>query len=127
MDDIVAIRVSDKKKGNVAFLTWGRVFDSTDPQPLKNAVASAVAKRFGLRDIVSIEICESLQDVTRHKYFFEALIAVSSKPIPYGRRTYKPWAAKMRREIKNGKALYSLGEATLGTLALGRPARKSNK
>ena len=105
MEDIVAIKVSDKTRGQVAFLAWGRVFDSTDPEPLKAAVAYAAAKRCGLHEIVSIEICECLRDAAGHKYFFEALFALSGKSRPFGRRTYRVWAAKMRRGIRSGKEL----------------------
>src|SRR4051812_15683190 len=110
MQDIVAIRVVDKKRGKAAFLTWGRVFDSTDTTALRDVVAKVAAARFGFRHIVSVEVCECLQEVGRYKYFFEALAAFSGKRIPFGRKTYGPWAAKMRKAIKSGKELYLLGD-----------------
>jgi len=114
LEDIIAIKISDKKRGKAAFLTWGRVFDPTDPEPLKVAVACAAAKRFGFHDIISIEICESLQDAAGHKYFFEALFALGYKSMPFGRRSHKFWAAKMRRAIRSGKELHLLGPQQFG-------------
>src|SRR5882724_10588268 len=108
MEDIVAIKVFDKKKRSVAFLTWGRVFDRTDPKPLREAVSGAAAK-FGLHHITSIVVCDCLQSVADHKYFFEALAAISRQPVPFGLKTYKPWAAKIRKAISSGKELYFLG------------------
>jgi len=50
MEDIIAIKVVDRKKGTVAFLTWGRVFHPTDPVPLKHALAG-VLSHFGLSSV----------------------------------------------------------------------------
>ena len=119
MENIVAVKVLDKTRGKVAFLTWGRVFDSTDPKPLMEAVAIAAAARFGLHQIVSIEVCKCLQEAADHQYFFEALSTLSGKPIPLGRATYRSWSAKMRRGIKSGKELY-----LLGGIYVRRPARR---
>jgi hypothetical protein len=109
MEAVVAVKVIDKKRGMAVFLTWGRVFDPTNPEPLKEAVALAAAEKFGFKDIASIDVCECLQEVSDHKYFYEGIIAFSGKPVPSGREKYRAWAARMRRGIKTGKELYLLG------------------
>jgi len=108
MEDVVAIKITDRKKGQVAFLTWGRVFDRTDPKPLEKAVANGV-KHFGFVNVISIAVCDSLQEVRACEYFFEGLIAISWRPIRFKKNTYKPWAEKMRKSIARGKELYFLG------------------
>ena len=107
MDDIIAVEVKDGKRGNAAFLTWGRVFDRIDPDIIENKIAAA-APRFGLHNIKSVQVCWSLQEVARYPYFYEALVAFSWKPIPFG-KGYKAWAAKKRKEISAGKEIYFLG------------------
>ena len=111
MDDIIAVEVIDKKHGTVAFLTWGRVFHRTNPEPLLRAVSRHL-HNFGLSDILKLRVCNCLQEVSSHPYFFEALLAVGRKPIPFGKRTYKLWAAKTRRAITEGRELYFLGKPT---------------
>jgi hypothetical protein len=73
MNDIIAIQVKDRKKGKAAFITWGRVFDRLDTSVVERKIADA-AEKFGLRDITSISICDSLQDVAQYPFFYEALV-----------------------------------------------------
>lgn len=119
MEDIVGIKVVDKKKGAVAFLTWGRVFDRVDPGPLEKAVGMALSG-FGFKNVKSVKVCHSLQDVADYTYFHEGLVAMSWKPIPFGKKTYKSWIIRMRRAIPQGKEIYYLG----GTVKT--PPRRAN-
>jgi hypothetical protein len=107
MHDVIAIKVKDKRKGKGAFLTWGRVFDRLDTSEIENKIILA-AKRFGFHHIESISVCESLQSVAHYPYFYEALLTISWKPIPFG-RGYKIWAKKKKREMLAGKEIYFLG------------------
>ena len=108
MEDIVGIKVVDHEKGKVAFLTWGRVFDRVDPEPLEKAVGVALTN-LGFNKVKSVKVCHSLQDVVNHTYFFEGLVAMSWKPIPSGEKKHKLWVARMRRAISHGKELYNIG------------------
>jgi hypothetical protein len=103
MDDVVALKIRDKKRGRAAFLTWCRVFDRTDRTRLKAAVVSGAAERFGFHHVTSIELCSSLQDVSECTYFFEGLIAIAGQPIPFGRTTYRLGRPKCGAESKVGK------------------------
>ena len=107
MNEIIAIKLEDGKKGKAAFLTWGRVFDSIDTTSVERKIVDA-AKKFGFRDVKSVSVCDSLQGVSRYPFFYEALVSISWKPIPFGKK-YKAWAAKKRREISAGKEIYFLG------------------
>ncbi|MBI1870247.1 MAG: hypothetical protein HYS07_03535 [Chlamydiae bacterium] len=108
MEDIVAIKVKDKVKGVVAFLTWGRVFDRLDPEPLLAAVSHSLVN-FGLKKVVEMNVCECLQEVSGHAYFFEALVAMSRKQIPTQGSKYKAWLMTKRKEITRGKEIYYIG------------------
>lgn len=109
MDDIIAIKVKDKKCGNVAFLTWGRIFDRLDTSAICRHVGRAAAQ-FGVAQIKSITVCDSLQEVAHYPYFFEALIRISWQPAPFG-KAYKTWVTRKKAEIKAGKAVYFLGRS----------------
>jgi len=107
MENNVAIKVVDKKRGTVAFLTWGRVFGAVEMVPLLQAVEKSFPK-FGLRDAKSAKVCNSLREVAMHEYFYEKLVAMAWKSIPFGKKSYPLWAAKARRAISQGKELYYL-------------------
>ena len=107
MEDIIAIKVLDKKKGEAAFLTWGRVFDRVDPAHIEKVLTRFLPK-YGLNDVAKVTVCWSLKDVASYPYFFEKLVFFAWKPIPFGKR-YKSWAFKMKRAISSGKEIYFLG------------------
>ena len=107
MEDVIAIKVKGGHKRIAAFMTWGRVFDKVDTLPIQRAIANAAAQ-FGIREIKSIIVCESLQEVAHFPYFYEVLLMISWKPIPFGKK-YKAWATKTRRQILEGKEVYFLG------------------
>lgn len=107
MEDVVGILVNDKKRGQIAFLTWGRVFDPVDSKPLVRAVASGLSK-FGIEN-ATITVCHSLKDVASAEYFFEGLLKLGQKRIPYGKQSYPVWMRKMQRAITRGREIYLIG------------------
>ena len=78
MDDVVAVIVTDGKRGEVGFLSWGRVFDPVDPTELANAIRAAV-RRFGLNDVTDVRVCGRLGDASDFEYFFEGLLSFAAK------------------------------------------------
>jgi hypothetical protein len=109
MEDLIALEVVDKKRGRAAFLTWGRLFDRVDTSQIE-AVVTAAIKKFGFSEILSIRVCDSLQEVASYRYFFEKFFLFSREPIPFGPK-YKIWAAKKRRALKAGREIALIGFA----------------
>ena len=105
MEDLVCAKAHDSKRGKIALITWGRVFDVVDEVALKRALVSGLGVK-GFRSIKRIEICFSLSEGARERYFFEALFHFAQRPIPFGETTYRRWAAKMRKEISQGRQLF---------------------
>src|SRR3954463_7213484 len=105
MDDVVCVKVKQKGKRLIYLLTWGRVFDPVDPSTLLKAIEEGLIS-FGLKSIPPPELCASLSEGAKEKYFYEGLIAFARKPIPFGRTTYRAWATKMQRAIRSGKEIF---------------------
>jgi hypothetical protein len=111
MEDVVGILVNDKKRGQVAFLTLGRTFDRVDSKSLVRALKVGLHK-FGIGAEASITVCESLREVASAEYFYEGLLALAQKRIPYGKRSYPVWKRKMKLEISAGKEIYLIGKVS---------------
>ena len=119
MEDIVAIRVTLSSREKRYFLTWGRIFDAVDPQPLLATVRDNLY-RFDLGGSpVTIELCPTLQDASRAPYFFEAFFSMSHHPIPRG-AGYAAWRRRIRDGFAAGKELHYLGRITWRVSATGR-------
>lgn len=107
MEHIVGIKGKDTILGQAGFITWGRIFHPVDPQPLLDAVMKHIAT-FGLRNIESLELCDSLQEVAAFPYFYEALFEFSQNIIPGGKE-YTSWKTKKKKEMQCGREIYFLG------------------
>jgi len=92
MEDIVGIKIIDKKKGEAAFITWGRLFDTIDDTELLNVVKKHFS-RWGITELESIELCYSLVEIAYMPYFYECLIRFIQEPIPFGPK-YDAWKKK---------------------------------
>jgi hypothetical protein len=89
------------------FITWGRIQDTVDPEPLQDLVMRHTTG-FALRgDAVSAELC-LLREARDAPYFYEALVHFGQQPIPFG-RGYQRWRRRIGREMEAGKHLYFLG------------------
>lgn len=84
--DIVAIKFYDGERGQGACLTWGRVFKE---EKLLDVVKAA-CNQHGFENVVSIELCYSLQEVVKCSYFYESWIYFVQQHIPY-KRGFKEW------------------------------------
>lgn len=127
MEDIVAVRVTLTSGRSRYFLTWGRIPEAIDPQPLL-AIVRDNLHRFDLGgEPRAVDLCPSLQDASGAPYFFEALFQMGQKPIPFGPR-YKSWSKRMLLAIQGGSELYYLGRrrwkgSSVGTHRIFSPAK----
>jgi hypothetical protein len=108
MDDIVAVKVRDSKAVTHYIITWGRIFDPTDPIKLESLIAK-YASKFGIKNLKNVSVCDSLQAASKARYFYEALLHFSQQKIPFGERSYSVWRAKMKREMQSGRLLFYCG------------------
>ncbi len=96
------------KKSRVFFLTWGRAFEPINSNKLLLAVSKNLTN-FGASEIVDVSLCDSLQEASSHKYFFESFFKMSQKKIPFGKK-YNLWRKSIRKKILRGKEIYFVGK-----------------
>jgi hypothetical protein len=108
MEDIVGLIVTDGQRGKVGLMTWGRVFDAIDEEPLIAAVKPHLAG-FGLNSVKSVDLCTSLQAISTAEYFYEGLLYFMNAGITYG-KGYEKWAHDRRSEIESGREIYCVGK-----------------
>jgi hypothetical protein len=108
MDDIVAIKVRDTKARTHYFLTWGRIFDRIDPRELELVFTKHVSK-FGIKNQTSVTVCDSLQEASSARYFYEALFHISQNKIPFGVSSYDPWRARTKKQMLSGLQFFYCG------------------
>jgi len=107
VDDIVAIKVTDSRRRKHYFLTWGRVFHRIDPEPLITAIKPHL-RTYGIEKVRRVDVCNSLQEASRERYFFEALFHMSAQGVPFG-KTYTKWKSIQKKRIQQGKEIHYLG------------------
>jgi hypothetical protein len=108
MDDVVAIRVRDSTRRSHYFITWGRIFGRTDPKPLETVIKRCAGK-FGIRNVKSVAVCDSLAEASSSRYFFEVLFHIGQERVPFGIRTYESWRRKKQRQMITGKSIFFCG------------------
>jgi hypothetical protein len=108
MDDWVAVEVKTDSGRSGFFVTWGRIQDAVDPQPLQE-LALRVATRFAIGGRpVSARVCASLHEAAAQPYFYEALLTFAQMPIPYGER-YDEWRQENAKTMQEGREFCFLG------------------
>ena len=108
MEDLVAVAVQLASGEDRFFMTWGRIQDPVDPEPLEALILRRCSKFALGGEAVSARMCRSLQEAAGAPYFFEALFSFSQQPIPFGPR-YEAWRKRMAERMEKGKELYFLG------------------
>jgi len=109
LEDIVAVAIELKEGTRRFFLTWGRIQDSVDPEPLEQLVF-AHCTSFGLDGTpVKARLCGTLQEARSGPYFYEHLFMIGQQKIPFGKKKYWKWRKKMNKKMQEGKELYYLG------------------
>lgn len=107
MEDVVGIIVTDKEGESTGFLTYGRLWSPVDAEELLAAVAKGVSK-FGIDSGSSIRLCSSLTELAVAPYFYECILALAWRPIPFG-DGYDAWRTSTRSRIQTGEELYCVG------------------
>jgi hypothetical protein len=108
MEDIVAVEVELEDGDRCYFLTWGRIQDAVDPEPLERLIFER-CRRFDLGGIpVRARLCGTLQEAVDAPYFYEYFFMMGQEKIPFGRR-YKRWRREMNKKMLEGKELCHLG------------------
>jgi len=127
VEDIVAIKVTLSSGQARYFLTWGRIPERIDPQPLL-AIVGANLHRFDMGGTpTKIDLCPSLQDAAGAPYFFEALFAMCQRRIPRG-AGYTAWRKATLDGLVEGKELHYLGRRRWRASSMGRlEMRKATK
>jgi hypothetical protein len=113
IEDLVAIAVTTVEGPVAYFVTWGRIQDATDPEPLE-ALIMDVAGHFALTGTpVSATLCPSLQDARDAPLFCEALFRFAQQSIPFG-AGYRKRRRKTDKLMRQGKEIFPVGpfEAT---------------
>jgi hypothetical protein len=124
MENIVALRVRLANGQRRYFLTWGRVFDPIDPTSLIDAVWKHLPKYQLPAKAVALDMCDSLQEAASQRYFFEAYLWFSHRPIPFGSR-YAAWARATRLRILAGDDICYLGNPPMARGRSRNSLRKS--
>ena len=78
MEDVAAVKVTDRVRGDYAFLTWGRAFDRVDPTDLIAAI-TRLLPTMGFEHATQISVCYDLGEVADYRYFFEGLLSFAAK------------------------------------------------
>jgi hypothetical protein len=109
MDDVIAIRTHTDEGQVRHWLTWGRLFDAIDPEPMLAAVRPHLRWSGQRGEIVKVEICSTLQEAAAQPYFYEGLFRLSQTRIPFG-DGYEGWKRVMRDRLAEGRELFYLGD-----------------
>lgn len=111
MEHLVAVELATLEGPVCYFVTWGRIQDTVDPEPLEHLIMS-VPDHFALPGTpASARLCDSLRDAREAPFFYEALFEFAQKRIPFG-SGYEKWRLRMDKLMQQGKEIYSFGPIT---------------
>ena len=101
MDDIVAVAIELEDGTQRYFLTWGRIQDRVNPKRLEEIVLKhSTSFRLGGAP-ARARLCDSLQEASQERYFYECFFEMCQKKIPY-RDNYESWRRKMDKRMRQG-------------------------
>jgi hypothetical protein len=108
VEDVVAVAVRLEDGAERFFVTWGRIQDAVDPQPLARLVLQQ-AKRVDLGGAARRgAVCWSLAEARDAPHFYDALVQFASCSISKG-TDYEEWRLRMGEEMEAGRHIYYLG------------------
>jgi hypothetical protein len=108
VEDIVAVEVRLADGQRRHFLTWGRIQDPVDPEPLAEVVLRN-APRFSLGgEPLSARVLRDLRPAASAPYFLESFFQMCQQTIPYG-PDYETWRERVAAEQEEGESLWYLG------------------
>jgi len=110
VDSIIAVRVTLGSGENRYFLTWGDLGSNRAwPGDIERAVLTASARWAVGGTPVAARVCDSLQDASGERYFYECLIRMQQEmPAATGRK-FATWADVMTAAVLRGEELHFLG------------------
>lgn len=112
MDDIIAVEVRLADGTPRFFVTWGRIQDAVDTEPVC-AVVMRHAPSFSLGgDPVSARVCLSLREAADSDfapYFYECLMSFSRSQLPTG-ADHEPWRQQRAEAMKGGNEIAYCGQ-----------------
>ena len=73
MDDIVGIRIVDAQRGEVGLLSWGRIGDSVNPEPLLNRLRK-ILPNLGFNKLVEVSLCSELGELRDFQLSYEGIV-----------------------------------------------------
>ena len=111
MDSIIAVQVTLDSGAGRYFLTWGRL-EANDPWPgdIERAVLKASGRWAIGGTAVAARVCDSLQEASGERYFYEELTGMQwQMPPPAAAKKFTAWADAMTAAVLRGEQLYFLG------------------
>lgn len=116
MEDVIAVDVRLADGGHRFFVTWGRIQDPVDPDPVC-AVVMRCARGYSLgSEPIAAQLCSTLREAAESKeapWFYEALMSYSRSAIPFG-EGYEAWREQMVDAMERGKEIYYCGRPEIG-------------
>jgi hypothetical protein len=99
--------VTDRERGEHAFLTWGRVYDAVDPTKLEAAL-KRLLPTMGFRNVELVSVCNDLGAVRNYRYFHEGLLNFAAR---MAREPYETqaWAKEQQSDEALRKNLFLIG------------------
>jgi hypothetical protein len=112
MDDVVAVAVELVAGELRYFITWGRIQDEVDPEPLA-ALVLEQSRQVALGGPAQrARVCQSLREAADSQSapcFYESLLVFARQPIPFG-YDYQKWRADRAAAMAIGKEIAYCGE-----------------
>jgi hypothetical protein len=111
VEDVVAVEVELADGGSRFFVTWGRIQDPVDPDPVCGMVLSFAEKCSLGGAAVSARLCGTLKEAAESPdapYFFECFLAFCRPPIPFG-DGYEDWRRERADAMENGREIAYCG------------------
>jgi hypothetical protein len=117
MDDLVAVELILTTGHRRYFLTWGRIQDPVDPEPVCVIVRDH-AEAGALKGLVkSVRLCGTLREAADSgdaPYFYECFFAFSRRSIPFG-PDYERWREERHEAMTTHKEIADCGGHMSGT------------
>jgi hypothetical protein len=111
MDDVVAVEVQLTDGGRRYFVTWGRVQDAVDPEPVCQLVLAA-ARGYALGgEAIEARLCDTLReaaDSDSAPYFYECFLYFAREPVPVN-EAYESWRCEKDAAMKAGREIAYCG------------------
>ena len=109
MHEIIAVRVRLDTGADRYFLTWGRL-GANDPWPgdIERAVLAAVEEWALDGNPVDARVCDSLQEASHERFFYEGLTTMQGE-VPLSERRFDAWAGRVSAAVLRGEELYYCG------------------